>query len=398
MSGTVGKPAPRPTVQPPATPATATASHEPAQAGARSAQPSASADPGLAEFRNPVSAEKQAASRQAHAHDPSASRLEEELRRRYGNKGPAPKPVEIDTSKPRNDGDQWFNDADKLDVDPLMTDWKANKAENGELLRRDLSGKEPGAFLKKFNAASEAEKTRMRHGLHDNVQDSRTREWIEADPKRLAAYQALVQQVRPPNRSNDQNVETNKNVDRWVAAGRPPGPGGKPYEYDLIIVPGYTPLSEKVAKAGVHPTGEDRLQMAAEQYKAGKAPFVMLSGANVYPKGTSFYEAEEMKKRLVELGVPADRIIVDCEARHSTTNLRNCGRYMMDHNLREANVVTNEPQHFYMNCPDLSTYHMRSRDELGYEVGTLEGMEGRDISFKPSRDCYRTNFWDPLDP
>lgn len=52
----------------------------------------------------------------------------------------------------------------------------------------------------------------------------------------------------------------------------------------------------------------DRLEVAADLYKAGAAPTIIASGDN----GSSHYnESDSMKKYLVKLGVPADNIEVD---------------------------------------------------------------------------------------
>ena len=40
-----------------------------------------------------------------------------------------------------------------------------------------------------------------------------------------------------------------------------------------------------------------------------------------------------MKRALLGIGIPKDSIIVEARARHSTTNLRNAGRYMLSHGL-----------------------------------------------------------------
>mgnify|MGYP003343032261 CR=1 FL=1 len=62
-----------------------------------------------------------------------------------------------------------------------------------------------------------------------------------------------------------------------------------------------TPLSA-AGKLNVH--------MAAARYHAGFAPFIILSGSAVHPRGTRFFEAIEMRRALIErYGVPAEMVV-----------------------------------------------------------------------------------------
>lgn len=291
-----------------------------------------------------------------------------------------------------------FKDADKLDVqtDPAQLKHEANTAES--LLRAEIAQAPPNALTNAFNAADEKGKDRLRYALADALAKPEVQHWVESDPKRHEDVRLLMRKMVAPDPSFKENERTNKTVDSFR--------DWKKYPYSTIIVPGFTPLDEKVVKPGVHPVGEERLQMAKAAFDKGEAPFIMVSGGNVYPRGTPVREALEMKQRLVEMGVPADRIIVDAQARHSTTNLRNCGRYMKKHGMENALITTRGggvgpwDQEFYMRAPDLSTFHARSRRELGYEVGSLQDIgDGKaEIEFKPSDDVKRFNYRDPADP
>src|SRR5690606_16013202 len=129
----------------------------------------------------------------------------------------------------------------------------------------------------------------------------------------------------------------------------------------------------------------------------GRAPFVLVTGGAVHPEDTPVIEAVQLRAELVRLGVPAERIAVDAAARHSTTNLRNAARFMLARGLDRALVVTSFGQSFYFSSPHLSTFHRRSRRQLGHEVGRMRRV-----------DLYRTAFFpdpraltpgdDPLDP
>jgi hypothetical protein len=165
------------------------------------------------------------------------------------------------------------------------------------------------------------------------------------------------------------------------------------------VVPGFSPR-DGIAQPGVHPTAQRRLVQAKADFDAGKAPFVLLSGSNVWPNGTPYYEALEMKKALIAMGVPGDRIIVDTRARHSTTNLRNAGRYMQAHGMNKALITTTFDQDFYFSASGISTFDARCMIELGYRVGRLRDVpfDPMHSVFMPSSKVRKVNIRDPLDP
>jgi hypothetical protein len=172
----------------------------------------------------------------------------------------------------------------------------------------------------------------------------------------------------------------------------------KRQEYPFLIVPGYTPRSGW--RGGLHPTAEARLERALADLEAGLAPSVIVSGAAVYSPDV---EAELMHSWLLDHGVAASRIIVEPHARHTTTNLRNAGRIMLERGAREALVVTSDApdwrprrhgwrvvqQSYYLGFPWLSSFHLRCLVELGYRVGELEWLEPMHVRFRPSLSVLR---------
>ena len=186
------------------------------------------------------------------------------------------------------------------------------------------------------------------------------------------------------------------------------------YPFDLIIVPGYTPrngvnlsLTEKNkrTKKGkskhlkiegrkdgkqsaeenpcyLHGDAIMRLQIAVVDYVNGKAPLIIVSGGNVWPKETQCYEAIMMKNMLIKMGIPEDKIIVDDKARHSTTNLRNVGRYMLEHGMKKALVTTSPGQDFYFSHPLISSFTVRSISQLGLKIGKLRNPKKKEWWFK----------------
>lgn len=169
------------------------------------------------------------------------------------------------------------------------------------------------------------------------------------------------------------------------------------YRYSAILVPGIgpddlaTPLSAR---------GKLNVRMAAQRFAEGVAPFIIVSGGPVHPRGTSTAEAIEMRRALVDrYGIPADCIIVEPYARHTTTNLRNATRRLIAMKApldREVLIVTNPAQSQYIEGAD---FKARSLRDLGYEpakIGTR--LSPTDLTFRPVPRSALVDPMDPLDP
>jgi len=298
---------------------------------------------------------------------------------------------------------------DIRDAGGFSSDQVSKLAKGGEvdalrraLIREDLrdavDGSRPDA-IDRIVARAGADKAGAALLLTKAIgEDKDLRKWVEKDQGRLERAQAIAIRAQP----TDPSVAENRAVDAKVDAFR----DWDRYPYALIAVPGYTP-TDAVPAPGVHAQTRERLEMAKRDLDNGKAPFILVSGGNVHPEGTPFHEALEMKKELIRMGVPADRIIVDAAARHSTTNLRNTGRYMHAHGIgdRKALITTTPLQDFYFSNPGISTFHMRSKSELGYKVGELKDAPGGGLlgnkhhtSFQPARIVSKIDWTQPLDP
>ena len=167
--------------------------------------------------------------------------------------------------------------------------------------------------------------------------------------------------------------------------------------YDLLIVPGHTPADAQKPLTQVDPVAAARLDEAVALYHEGKSRIVLVSGGNVHPDNTPYTEALTAKAYLLAHGLPASAIVVEPCARHSTTNLRNAGRFMLKYHLRTALVVTSADQAFYFANGRVTTLESRSYDDLGYMVGDLKGKTRTTVAFAPSADVLRRGT-DPLDP
>ena len=84
-------------------------------------------------------------------------------------------------------------------------------------------------------------------------------------------------------------------------------------QYDAVIVPGVPFLEPKWDR-----TMQMRVICAIHLYKKGIAKKIIMSGSSVY---SPYVEAQIMKLYAVEFGVPADDIIIEDKAQHSTENV-----------------------------------------------------------------------------
>lgn len=171
----------------------------------------------------------------------------------------------------------------------------------------------------------------------------------------------------------------------------------KRYRYSAILVPGVGPtdLSNPLSARG-----KLNVRMAAARFAERLAPFIIVSGSGVHPRGTPFVEAVEMRRALVErYGVPAERILIEPYARHTTTNLRNATRLLIGLGApldREVLVTSNAEHVAYIAGPD---FQARGVLELGYGTGTVTGRPSpTEVTFRPVTASGRVDPADPLDP
>ncbi|WP_374164491.1 YdcF family protein [Arcticibacter sp. MXS-1] len=167
------------------------------------------------------------------------------------------------------------------------------------------------------------------------------------------------------------------------------------YPYALILVLGAGPDQPNTP---LSPLGMITCRKAASQYFAGLAPFILVSGGRAHPYKTKFVEAIEMKHYLSGvLNVPESAILIDPQARHTTTNLRNAARIMFQAGFpaNKKSLITSRAFHI------ASVKNMADRciKELGYVPYKLgEIIEPRSIEFTPEITSFRIDNDEPLDP
>jgi hypothetical protein len=169
------------------------------------------------------------------------------------------------------------------------------------------------------------------------------------------------------------------------------------YRYTAIIVPGAGPED---ADTPLSPGGKLRIALAVQRFRAGLAPFIIVSGGNVHPNRTRFTEAVEMRRALIDrFDIPAERIVIEPYARHTTTNLRNAVRRLVAMKApldKQALIVTAKEQLAYIVG---ATFTARNQEELGYQPGTLgTAISDVEVPFLPSTRSLVIDPADPLDP
>lgn len=169
------------------------------------------------------------------------------------------------------------------------------------------------------------------------------------------------------------------------------------YPYTALIVPGIGPEEPGVQ---LSTASDANARMAAERYRRGLAPLIVVTGGSVHPRRTRFVEAVEIRRALVErYGVSAAAVVIEPYARHTTTNLRNVTRRLSSLGVpldRDTLIVTNVDQSRYIESAEFTA---RNQRELGYQPGTVgKRISANDLVFRPSPLSLRIDPADPLDP
>ena len=167
------------------------------------------------------------------------------------------------------------------------------------------------------------------------------------------------------------------------------------YPYNALLVLGAGPdrYNQPISPGGIL-----RCRMAARAYQEGLVPFIIVSGGRVHPYKTPYIEAIEMKKYLVEMcNIPADAILIDPHARHTTTNMRNGSRLLLKYGFPKdkMSLVGSSIGHI----DAVEKMDNRCIRELGYVPYTL-GKRVSDVllEFSPSELSFIIDWDEPLDP
>ncbi len=167
------------------------------------------------------------------------------------------------------------------------------------------------------------------------------------------------------------------------------------YPYSLLLTLGAGP---EVYAQPISPGGMLRSRMAARSYFDGLAPFIVVSGGRVHPYKTTFIEAVEMKRYLMEvLRVPEEAILIDPHARHTTTNLRNTARILLKYGFPKDKFAIVNSSIAHINAVE------QMADRCMRELGYVPYVLGKRVSevileFKPRIEALTIDPDEPLDP
>jgi hypothetical protein len=109
-----------------------------------------------------------------------------------------------------------------------------------------------------------------------------------------------------------------------------------------------------------------------------------------------------MKKYLVaRYAIPEKAIIIEPQARHTTTNLRNADRLMIHYGIpitKPSDIVSTKFQIDYIVLPQ-QHFDERNMHELGYlPYRDKKQVSMHDVSFYPVMESLQMDPLDPLDP
>lgn len=169
------------------------------------------------------------------------------------------------------------------------------------------------------------------------------------------------------------------------------------FPFVAIVVPGQGPTDDTTA---LNPAGRARADLGYDRWAAGLAPVIVLSGGHVHPDRTTYSEAVEMRRYLVdERAVPASAILIDPYARHTTTNLRDVTRVLSRSGVPMDRAVLVTTDFFQSTYIGSEGFIERCEEELGYRpFQQMVRLSGQDVCFAASRDSLSLAASDPLDP
>ena len=169
------------------------------------------------------------------------------------------------------------------------------------------------------------------------------------------------------------------------------------YRYSALVVLGIGPEDPMTRLSAA---GEENVRVAAERYRENLAPLIVVTGGSVHPRRTHFVEAVEMRRALTErYGVPDAAVVIEPYARHTTTNLRNVARRLIEIGApldRDVLILTNADQSRSISAP---AFAARNQRELGYQPGAVVSrISPTELSYRLSERSLRVDPRDPLDP
>jgi hypothetical protein len=172
------------------------------------------------------------------------------------------------------------------------------------------------------------------------------------------------------------------------------------YPYSVILVLGSGP-SEKLGDApNIGKIGMLRADEAVKLFKQKLAPLLVLSGGYVHPARTPYCEAVEMKKYIMQkYGIAESSILIEPQARHTTTNVRNAERLMFRDKIPtdKLGLITSSETH--IDYVGGNAFKKRFTDEIGFvPMQIFKRISPVAIEFMPLKESLFVNPSETLDP
>lgn len=115
----------------------------------------------------------------------------------------------------------------------------------------------------------------------------------------------------------------------------------KDIKYDAIVVlSGMVNLSLSDDNQIEFSSAVDRILKGVELYKQGKADFLILSGGSGALFGSAYSEAVLLKKFVVRLGIPSDKVIVEANSRNTFQNATETAKIIHENGLTKILLIT----------------------------------------------------------
>lgn len=232
----------------------------------------------------------------------------------------------------------------------------------------------------------------LRHATEHVLDDRQEKKLFFESWSRLVLDLLIIQQ-----RQEAANFEPLSLGENAAALMRSKTTDWSSYPYAAIVTLG---AGNREQESGLATLAAFRSRLAARRYFDGLAPFIIVSGGNVHPARTLDNESYLMKQDLmVTHGVAENAIIIEPFARHTTTNLRNASRRLLELGAptdKALLLTTSKSQSQYIESKRFQT---RCENELGYQPVFIENrLSDFDLTMKINPMSHQLDPMDPLDP
>jgi uncharacterized SAM-binding protein YcdF (DUF218 family) len=133
-------------------------------------------------------------------------------------------------------------------------------------------------------------------------------------------------------------IAFNQRLESWYQ----PMPAAKAPRADAIILLGGALSLPLTPRIGPELTdASDRILYAAQLYKAGRAPLILVTGGNVFKQDEKVEsEAYYISKLLQQWGIPESAILIETESRNTRQNALNSAKILDQNTVKSALLVT----------------------------------------------------------